>query len=121
MVLITQIEEAFSSLFYFIKKDYTILQGEFKTDIVIAFPLFGETVSIIDVNSASGVAFFQRNDTGGTHWRASEEWVAVEQDGRKHLLFSTIFIILGLFLFGDTLQRIAGTDHEIVHETVFQT
>lgn len=85
---------------------------------MIASPVIGESVSVVDVDTAADglfdALFGKRDNGGGTHSGTREEGIAVEQD-------SSCLIGVRDSTLADVLETVTGANHEDVAETVLQT
>ncbi len=94
------------------------LQSDLDAHVMITSPLVSESISIVQIDSGANFMILalsaKRNGDRGTYRRTCEECFAVEEQ-RSSL------VDVRLSTSGDVLECIAGTDHEDVSETVFQT
>ena len=96
---------------------YVLLQRNRDSDEVVASPLVGESIGIVDIDVLADIGLGQGDCHRGTHRRSKEERIGVEQHGGELL----ITILVGLLLGSDVLKGVTGANHKVSHKAVFHT
>ena len=83
---------------------------------MVASPLAGEPIGVVNVNVRSCVGLGQGDGNSGTQGRSKEERVGVEHHSGKHLVAVLVEFLLG----GDILERVTGSNHKVSHKAVLK-